>query len=105
KLIVIELVMMPMYLAFIFFFQAEDGIRYFHVTGVQTCALPILRRARSRPGGTRTPVSWPSCRLGPRSGSAGPGTPEPRPAGPCGRAAAAARAAGSWCPTPGGPTG
>src|SRR5690606_20357101 len=21
--------------------QAEDGIRYFHVTGVQTCALPI----------------------------------------------------------------
>src|SRR5690606_21517308 len=23
-------------------FQAEDGIRYFHVTGVQTCALPIL---------------------------------------------------------------
>src|SRR5690606_40680012 len=25
-----------------FFFQAEDGIRCFHVTGVQTCALPIL---------------------------------------------------------------
>src|SRR6266700_1034330 len=24
------------------FFQAEDGIRDFHVTGVQTCALPIL---------------------------------------------------------------
>src|SRR5690625_185565 len=24
-----------------FFFQAEDGIRYGHVTGVQTCALPI----------------------------------------------------------------
>src|SRR5690606_39539516 len=24
-----------------FSFQAEDGIRYFHVTGVQTCALPI----------------------------------------------------------------
>src|SRR5690606_31250202 len=24
------------------FFQAEDGIRGFHVTGVQTCALPIL---------------------------------------------------------------
>src|SRR5690606_40725403 len=23
--------------------QAEDGIRDFHVTGVQTCALPILR--------------------------------------------------------------
>src|SRR6266511_5084780 len=25
-----------------FFFQAEYGIRDFHVTGVQTCALPIL---------------------------------------------------------------
>src|SRR5690606_39771767 len=25
----------------VFFFQAEDGIRDFHVTGVQTCALPI----------------------------------------------------------------
>src|SRR5690606_40524705 len=28
---------------YIFFFQAEDGIRAFHVTGVQTCALPISR--------------------------------------------------------------
>src|SRR5207253_7593053 len=26
-----------------FFFQAEDGIRDGHVTGVQTCALPILQ--------------------------------------------------------------
>src|SRR5690625_6366308 len=26
-----------------FFFQAEDGIRDGHVTGVQTCALPISR--------------------------------------------------------------
>src|SRR5690625_3535535 len=26
---------------FYFFFQAEDGIRDGHVTGVQTCALPI----------------------------------------------------------------
>src|SRR5690625_7593204 len=25
-----------------FFFQAEDGIRAGHVTGVQTCALPIF---------------------------------------------------------------
>src|SRR5260370_10194233 len=25
----------------LFFFQAEDGIRYSSVTGVQTCALPI----------------------------------------------------------------
>src|SRR5699024_11529536 len=28
----------------VFFFQAEDGIRDRNVTGVQTCALPILYR-------------------------------------------------------------
>src|SRR5439155_8313150 len=28
-----------------FFFQAEDGIRDGHVTGVQTCALPICVRS------------------------------------------------------------
>src|SRR5690606_39710950 len=37
-----------------FFFPAEDGIRAFHVTGVQTCALPISvegirRHLRRRP--------------------------------------------------------
>src|SRR5215475_184593 len=31
-----------------FFFQAEDGIRDFHVTGVQTCALPISWRAGAK---------------------------------------------------------
>src|SRR5690606_30916109 len=31
------------------FFQAEDGIRDFHVTGVQTCALPISRARRLAP--------------------------------------------------------
>src|SRR5699024_11537682 len=31
---------------FLFFFQAEDGIRDRNVTGVQTCALPISTRAR-----------------------------------------------------------
>src|SRR5690606_40446166 len=30
-----------------FFFQAEDGIRVFHVTGVQTCALPIWIESKS----------------------------------------------------------
>ena len=30
-----------MYRNGIFFFQAEDGIRDYKVTGVQTCALPI----------------------------------------------------------------
>src|SRR3989454_8766662 len=38
----------------LFFFQAEDGIRDYKVTGVQTCALPISGRARHpevpRPG-------------------------------------------------------
>src|SRR5256885_11400653 len=36
-----------------FFFQAEDGIRDYKVTGVQTCALPICRlhrRGRARQG-------------------------------------------------------
>src|SRR5690606_37282401 len=36
-----------------FFFQAEDGIRDFHVTGVQTCALPILLIIRERLSGSR----------------------------------------------------
>src|SRR5207237_3170542 len=31
---------------FLFFFQAEDGIRDSSVTGVQTCALPISSFAR-----------------------------------------------------------
>src|SRR6266508_6547816 len=46
-----------------FFFQAEDGIRDGHVTGVQTCALPISRCDEERrqdppaprpPGAART---------------------------------------------------
>src|SRR3989454_8996560 len=39
-----------------FFFQAEDGIRDYKVTGVQTCALPISLRLRALPvlgGGAR----------------------------------------------------
>src|SRR5690606_40441475 len=37
--------------------QAEDGIRAFHVTGVQTCALPICARRGRGPyrSGTRSP--------------------------------------------------
>src|SRR5206468_6732593 len=34
-------VYVPPHCCFIFFFQAEDGIRDLIVTGVQTCALPI----------------------------------------------------------------
>src|SRR4051794_41692714 len=44
---------------FFFFFQAEDGIRDGRVTGVQTCALPILdflRAGRHR----RVPAENPS---------------------------------------------
>src|SRR2546422_5062774 len=33
---------------FFFFFQAEDGIRDVAVTGVQTCALPILASETSQ---------------------------------------------------------
>src|SRR6266545_5108343 len=54
-------------LCFIFFFQAEDGIRDKLVTGVQTCALPIcpcgaptgrcdLRPPRQAPGSRRRAV-------------------------------------------------
>src|SRR6266508_3317860 len=39
-----------MYYRYFFFFQAEDGIRDGHVTGVQTCALPISRPRARRPG-------------------------------------------------------
>src|SRR5688500_20338386 len=35
-----------------FFFQAEDGIRDYKVTGVQTCARPILTLKLSRAGVT-----------------------------------------------------
>src|SRR5699024_11485830 len=42
------------------FFQAEDGIRDRNVTGVQTCALPILGAAVSEedPASPRPVSSW-----------------------------------------------
>src|SRR5256885_7930662 len=55
---------------FCFFFQAEDGIRDYKVTGVQTCALPISRSSagsRKRPLGAseangtfEAPGIWPA---------------------------------------------
>src|SRR5229473_4804438 len=39
-----------------FFFQAEDGIRDKLVTGVQTCALPIL--AAGQLGAYAVPINW-----------------------------------------------
>src|SRR5256885_4737067 len=55
-----------------FFFQAEDGIRDYKVTGVQTCALPISHRPRAHP---QRPAGWPpwlpgACRR--RGSAAGP---------------------------------
>src|SRR2546429_6192111 len=38
--------MIALEVCFVFFFQAEDGIRDVAVTGVQTCALPICPGAR-----------------------------------------------------------
>src|SRR5690606_40069865 len=61
---------------FVFFFQAEDGIRDFHVTGVQTCALPIsaaggsFPHARAHgPGLGRTTVRLPRGGRSPRARS------------------------------------
>src|SRR5256885_13125487 len=46
--------------AWFFFFQAEDGIRDYKVTGVQTCALPILaHRARRIDGDHRAAAADP----------------------------------------------
>src|SRR5437660_7857209 len=54
-------------LFFFFFFQAEDGIRDGHVTGVQTCALPISRR-RTAARRSMTWVPWTYGRLSYASG-------------------------------------
>src|SRR5690606_40419303 len=62
-------------LARVFLFQAEDGIRAFHVTGVQTCALPIyhplagseVRQRRARdPGEADLPPEHPTVQDLPR---------------------------------------
>src|SRR5688500_19379445 len=39
-----------------FFFQAEDGIRDYKVTGVQTCALPICKWQQMKKTGEGTPA-------------------------------------------------
>src|ERR1039457_3153172 len=44
----------------VFFFQAEDGIRDYKVTGVQTCALPIYHGCSVfRPSSSPFPPPWP----------------------------------------------
>src|SRR5262249_56336478 len=48
----------------VFFFQAEDGIRDWSVTGVQTCALPIsgtepgASRSQAQRAATDTAIAW-----------------------------------------------
>src|SRR5256885_11796374 len=62
------------YICIFFFFQAEDGIRDYKVTGVQTCALPIwvdrhvegVRGAHGRrldPGKAAAPLQRPGGRV------------------------------------------
>src|SRR5690349_22446126 len=46
-----------LFYVFFFFFQAEDGIRDLYVTGVQTCALPILPLLLIRAGDLRAAVA------------------------------------------------
>src|SRR5205807_3317079 len=58
----------------VFFFQAEDGIRDYKVTGVQTCALPIsivlhIACSRRRANGKGSSAS-PAASIGPRKGCA-----------------------------------
>src|SRR5690606_40570527 len=51
-------------------FQAEDGIRDFHVTGVQTCALPISSEFSCPPRSTyRATIARKSRRRSHRSGA------------------------------------
>src|SRR2546430_6148776 len=50
------------YVCLFFFFQAEDGIRDLTVTGVQTCALPILATEHMWPESLRVPVGFPPVR-------------------------------------------
>src|SRR5690606_40255798 len=56
-----------------FFFQAEDGIRDFHVTGVQTCALPI--------SGTASPLRGKQRRAGAHRPQWGAAAAQFRPSG------------------------
>src|SRR5690625_7575804 len=83
---------------FFFFFQAEDGIRDGHVTGVQTCALPIsqLSCAPTWPPGSRRRAAWAAVAPGAPAAPAGaPETPHASVSGPAGRATTSLTAAAS----------
>src|SRR5256885_12852923 len=73
--------------SYFFFFQAEDGIRDYKVTGVQTCALPISadRHRQDRRRGKRLRSGSPGLhpqadQLGTRLGEAGTAAPPVIPA-------------------------
>src|SRR5205807_5374178 len=74
-----------------FFFQAEDGIRDYKVTGVQTCALPISaarpRRPRAAGSPRRTPFRSGRRSTRPRAGGPRWARGPPRSPRPRGRAA------------------
>src|SRR5690606_34715627 len=63
-----------------YFIEAEDGIVDFHVTGVQTCALPICRSTRP---GCESPPAAPELPV--RPNRTGGGAPTIEPATPSGR--------------------
>src|SRR5256885_3958482 len=69
-------------LVFIFFFQAEDGIRDYKVTGVQTCALPISARPPKPPSAwaarSPPPCASPRCRPSWPPAATSPWAPRPR---------------------------
>src|SRR5258706_601881 len=58
----------PAFYSFFFFFQAEDGIRDWSVTGVQTCALPIYALIGPNGAGKTTFVNMLTGVLPPSSG-------------------------------------
>src|SRR6266498_5210774 len=61
--LILDFVHLIVYCVFVFFFQAEDGIRDADVTGVQTCALPIYGRRDqgNECCGRREPMSTHGC--------------------------------------------
>src|SRR5437667_8392078 len=88
------LLLVNCYLLFLefFFMQAEDGIRDRDVTGVHTCALPILYGGRRRAGAARR--TWAGWAASGRARCAAPGRasrPASAPRRPARRAAARPR--------------
>src|SRR2546426_7874981 len=61
-----------------FFFQAEDGIRDYKVTGVQTCALPISLRPQPAAVATAVARGAGYVRAQHRDGEPGRGGVQPR---------------------------